>query len=350
MDLNGLNNFTNAINRNNIKPMVTKLENYGQRVLVVDDDPESVKIVSKALEWEGYVVESASSGREAISKINHYQPHLVLLDINMPGLNGLDTLKYLRANNEYVATIFVSGQSNTEDVIRGLDASADDYICKPFDTGELLARVRSQLRIKKLHDELKAANAKLKELVDIDDLTGLFNMRSLYGKLDYEIERASRYERGLCVIMMDMDHFKTVNDNHDHLFGSFVLSEVGSIIKKNIRKIDFAARYGGDEFLIVLTETDAVGAKSFTERLRSKIENNVFKSNDYQIQLTTSIGFAVLGKSIKGMDAKTFVRHADKALYDAKENGRNRVHYYDFDKDESVLLNPGKPKVLRKIS
>jgi len=330
--------------------MVTKLENHGHRILVVDDDPESVKIVSKALEWEGYVVDSASSGREAISKINHYQPHLVLLDINMPGLNGLDTLKYLRANNEYVATIFVSGQSNTEDVIRGLDASADDYICKPFDTGELLARVRSQLRIKKLHDELKIANAKLKELVDIDDLTGLFNMRSLYSKLDYEIERATRYERGLCVIMMDMDHFKRVNDNHDHLFGSFVLSEVGAIIKDNIRKIDFAARYGGDEFLVVLTETNADGAKAFTERLRSKIENNVFKSNDYKIQLTTSIGFAVLGKEVKSMNAKTFVRHADKALYDAKANGRNRVHYYDFAKDESVLLTPGKPKIMRKSS
>ncbi len=330
--------------------MVTKLENYGQKILVVDDDPESVKIVSKALEWEGYTVQSASSGHEAINKINHYHPHLVLLDINMPGLNGLDTLKYLRANSEYVATIFVSGQSNTEDVIRGLDATADDYICKPFDTGELLSRVRSQLRIKKLHDDLKIANARLKELVDIDDLTGLFNMRSLYSKLDHEIERASRYGRGLCTIMMDMDHFKTVNDNHDHLFGSFVLSEVGKIIQGNIRKIDFAARYGGDEFLIVLTETNAEGAKAFTERLRSKIENYLFKSGEYQINLTVSIGFAILSDGVSGLDAKTFVRHADKALYGAKENGRNRVHYYDFSKDTSVLLTPGKSKVLRKIS
>ena len=134
-----------------------------------------------------------------IEKINYFHPHLVLLDINMPGLNGIDTLKYLRSNNEYVATIFVSGQSNTEDVIRGLDASADDYICKPFEAQVLLARVRTQLRIKKLNDDLKAANIKLKELVDIDDLTGLFNMRSLYQKLGYEIERSSRYNRGLLV-------------------------------------------------------------------------------------------------------------------------------------------------------
>ncbi len=329
--------------------MVTKLESFGQKILVVDDDPECIKIVTKALQWEGYTVESANSGREAITKINHYNPHLVLLDINMPGLNGLDTLKYLRANNEYVATIFVSGESNTEDIIRGLDASADDYICKPYDTGELLARVRTQLRIKKLHDDLRVANARLKELVDIDDLTGLFNMRSLYSKLDHEIERASRYERGLCVIMMDMDHFKRVNDSHDHLFGSFVLSEVGRIIKENIRKIDFAARYGGDEFLVVLTETSLEGAKSFSERLRDRIESNTFKSNDYEIQLTVSMGFAVFSGT-QGIDAKTFVRHADRALYDAKENGRNRVHYYDFDKDESVLLEPKDKKILRKSS
>ena len=149
--------------------------------------------------------------------------------------------------------------------------------------------------------------------------------------------------------MMDMDHFKRVNDSHDHLFGSFVLSEVGKIIKRNIRKIDFAARYGGDEFLIVLTETNLEGAKAFSERLRGCIENNLFKNNGFEIKLTVSMGFAVFSGN-QGIDAKTFVRHADRALYDAKENGRNRVHYYDFDKDESVLLDIQDKKILRKSS
>src|SRR5690606_31562220 len=129
-----------------------------------------------------------------------------------------------------------------------------DYIPKPFVPLEFLARVRTQLRIKDLHDQLRLMNEKLKELVDTDDLTGLFNMRSLYQKLDVELARARRYQRQVGVVMMDMDYFKSVNDGHDHLFGSYVLSQVGAIIRKTIRTTDIAARYGGDEFLIVLTE------------------------------------------------------------------------------------------------
>ena len=123
------------------------------------------------------------------------------------------------------------------------------YVCKPFEVQELLSRVRAQLRIKDLNDNLKRANDRLKELIDIDDLTGLFNMRSLYKKLDFELDRGRRYNRSVCVIMMDLDHFKKVNDSNDHLFGSYVLTQVGRIIKSNTRNIDIPARYGGDESL-----------------------------------------------------------------------------------------------------
>jgi len=199
---------------------------------------------------------------------------------------------------------------------------------------ELLARVRCQLRIKDLHDELKSANDKLQELVDIDDLTGLFNMRSLYKKLDHELDRALRYNRSVCTVMMDMDHFKDVNDQNDHLFGSYVLAEVGRIIYDNIRKVDFAARYGGDEFLIVLTEIDVQGALKFTERLRGIIENHEFKNEEYQKHLTSSIGFAITAPGSREVDAKALVRYADRALYEAKECGRNCVKYYNFAEEE----------------
>jgi diguanylate cyclase (GGDEF)-like protein len=195
---------------------------------------------------------------------------------------------------------------------------------------ELLARVRTQLRIKDLNDNLQRANDRLKELVDIDDLSGLFNMRSLYKKLDFEIDRARRYKRSLCVMMMDMDEFKRCNDNHDHLFGSFVLAQVGQMVRHNMRKVDFAARYGGDEFLIVLTEIDDKGALVFAERLRKMIEQTVFQSELHKIDMTASFGLAIAEPAVAPMDARSLVRFADKALYLAKQRGRNRVVQYDF--------------------
>lgn len=307
------------------------IENQKRRILVVDDDSSSREIVAKALEYEGYQVRQCESGVEALSVLNEWSPHLVLLDVNMPGLNGLETLARLRVRDEYVSVIFVSADCLRDDVIRGLDAGADDYVCKPFDVMELMSRVRSQLRIKDLNDALRRANERLKELVDIDDLTGLFNMRSLYKRLDFELDRARRYNRSVCVIMMDLDHFKKVNDQHDHLFGSYVLSEVGKIIRGNMRKVDFAARYGGDEFLVALTEINLEGAKTFANRLRQKIEEATFKSDNYTMKLTASLGLALCSPNEVTIDARALVRFADRALYDAKEKGRNRVEVFDFD-------------------
>ena len=315
--------------------MTSKLQNKDMRILLVDDDPHCLKIMSKALEWEGFTVEKANSGEMALEKISAWSPHLVLLDLQMEGLNGLETLKILRARNEYIATIFVSAKDSTENIIHGLNAGADDYICKPFRPQELVARVKSQLRNKTIHDELRAANEKLKSLIDIDDLTGLYNMRSIYDRLENEIERARRYDRSVCVIMLDLDFFKKVNDYNDHLFGSFVLSQIGKIIQQNIRKVDFAARYGGDEFIIVLTEINQLGAHSFSERLRKVIEKTEFKNETCSMHLTTSIGYAITKKGQSDIDSRNLVRTADIALYEAKEDGRNCVKYVDFEEEQS---------------
>lgn len=309
---------------------MTAIDNSERRILVVDDDEISRALVIKALNFEGYQVREGASGREGLKVMKEWQPHLVLLDVNMPELNGLETLAKLRAKDEYVSVMFVSADSRTEDVIRGLDAGADDYVCKPFEVLELLARVRTQLRIKDLNDNLKKANDRLKELIDIDDLTGLFNMRSLYKKLDFELDRARRYNRSVCVIMMDLDHFKTVNDKHDHLFGSFVLTQVGKMVRENMRKVDFAARYGGDEFLVVLTEINLEGAVTFANRLRTKIDEAHFANELHSMELTASLGLAVCNPNEIQVDARSLVRYADRALYNAKANGRNRVEVFDF--------------------
>ena len=328
--------------------MSSKIENQKRRILAVDDDPESIRLLKAALEWDGYQVSTATSGEAALDKIATWHPHLILLDVRMPGINGLETLVQVRKSEEYVSTLFISGQSNSEDIIRGLDAGADDYICKPFHPPELLARIRCHLRIKDIRDQLNRANQRLKELAETDDLTGLYNMRSLYQKLDFELDRAHRYGRSVAVVMMDMDNFKLANDENDHLFGSFVLSQVGQIIKSNMRKVDLAARYGGDEFLIILTETNLDGAQTFCERIRSEIGNHIFRNEHHERKLTASLGFSFTDSGRMDIDAHTLVRYADRALYEAKEKGRNRIVYHSFTSDLNAGERAEGHKALRR--
>lgn len=306
-----------------------------RRILVVDDDPDSLEILNEALNWEGYEIRRASSGESALHILAHWQPDLIVLDVNMPGLSGVETLKRLKQAAPFVSVMFISGNTSTDDVITGLDAGADDYIPKPFDPLELLARVRTQLRIKDLNDQLRVANEKLKELVDTDDLTGLFNMRSLYQKLEQELQRARRSQSQVCVVMMDMDRFKAVNDGHDHLFGSFVLAEVGRLIRSVLRSTDIGARYGGDEFLVVLTDATKEGAQQFCERLRSLVESYEFVHGGDRIRLTCSLGFALTAPGDATTDARSLVRTADVALYESKRSGRNRVSYREIALPES---------------
>lgn len=323
-----------------LKPVLTPSPR-DRKILVVDDDPDSLEIISEALRWEGYQIAKAQSGAEALLKLQGYTPDLIVMDVNMPGMNGIETMADLRRKIDYVSVIFISGNAATDAIIEGLDAGADDYIAKPFDPLELLARVRTQLRIKDLNDQLRVANERLKELVDTDDLTGLFNMRSLYQRLDFELVRARRFGRQVCVVMMDMDFFKSVNDGHDHLFGSFVLTEVGAIIKKTIRNIDIGARYGGDEFLIVLTEVNKDGAQIFCERLRKAISTKLFKSGTDEIHLTASLGFAITSPGDKMIDSKSLVRAADMSLYEAKHAGRNCVRSRELPPSDSSSGSQG---------
>ena len=306
----------------NIKVM---LDDDTKRILIVEDDENTMAVIKEALDDYGYLTAVAHTGAEALGAINMFKPHLVLTDHNMPDMTGLEMLKKLRSKENYVTVIFVSARADGEFVAQTLRMGADDFVRKPFMLEELIARIEVSLRNNELHRELFVANIKLQEMVEKDYLTGLYNMRSMYDRIDYELKRARRFKRSVSCIMIDMDHFKRVNDDHDHLFGSFVLKEVGQLIRENLREIDFAARYGGDEFLVVITETDEEGIKIVSERLREKIQGHVFESGDDSIQLTVSLGYSMFNPQDPAADARSLVRGADQALYESKRQGRNRV-------------------------
>jgi len=297
-------------------------------ILVLDEDPETLELMLEPLRWEGYDVRGLTSPVEASEFLNYWKPQMIIVDPDFANTDGLEYLNSLQECLAATSLIVVSSNSATDRITQCLDLGANDYIVSPFIPLEFLARVRAQLRFMDAKEELVAANAKLQELVEIDDLTGLFNMRSIYQKLEFEMERGKRFKRPVTVVMIDMDKFKLVNDGHDHLFGSYVLSEVGKIIKILTRTIDIPARYGGDEFLIVLSETPLSGVEMFCERLRKKVEQMTFVQGQDSINLTLSIGFAATNET-EELTAKELVRRADVALYEAKKCGRNQVVSYD---------------------
>ncbi len=295
-----------------------------RRILCVDDDLMNLNLMKEALERHGHEVAVSNLPRDVVQKIADWKPDLVVLDRNMPDINGMEVLRQLRLKKNYVSVIFVSGDNQPAAVAECLLEGADDYLRKPFSFVELAARVQVRFRFKDVYEELNAAVAQLREQTERDFLTGLFNMRNMYEKIDYELKRTKRYGGRVGCIMMDMDHFKAVNDKHDHLFGSYVLKEVGKIVTENIRDTDIAARYGGDEFLIVVIEQNEEGLKIICERIRKKFESTIFQSGIDQARLTASLGYSISDPNVD-TDARSLVRKADHALYDAKEAGRNRV-------------------------
>lgn len=297
-------------------------------ILVLDEDPETLELMLEPLRWEGYDVRGLTSPKEANEFLNYWKPQLIIIDPDFSNMDGFEYLNSLQGHLDTTALVVVSSNNTTDRITQCLDLGASDYIVAPFVPLEFLARVRTQLRFLDAKEELIEANQKLQELVEIDDLTGLFNMRSIFQKLEFEMERGKRFGRPVTVVMIDMDRFKLVNDGHDHLFGSYVLSEVGKIIKSSTRTVDIPARYGGDEFLIVLSETPLAGVEMFCERLRKKIEQMTFTQGADTINLTLSIGFASTNTN-EDLPAKELVRRADSALYEAKRQGRNRVVSYD---------------------
>jgi diguanylate cyclase (GGDEF)-like protein len=258
--------------------------------LVVDDVPVNVQLLTTYLTSVGYEVFTARDGEEALEKVAATQPDLILLDVMMPKLNGFEVCERIKSDpmTRIIPVIMVTALNEIEDKIKATESGADDFVSKPFNKLELLTRVKSLLRIKHLHDELRAkvkeleqARERLRQLAITDGLTGLYNHRYLKEHLEQELLRAHRHQLRASVVMLDIDHFKKFNDTYGHPAGDAILRALARLLKDNMRKIDLAARYGGEEFCLVLVETNKTAAAIAAEKVRRLVEAFSFDiSND----------------------------------------------------------------------
>ena len=290
-------------------------------VLVVDDSPDIHMLVEVRLRPEGVTVHHAEGGAEGLRLARELKPDLILLDVDMPGLSGLEVCRELkRGPTSVIPVIFLTGAADVQAKVEGFDAGAVDYVTKPFEPTELRARVRAALRTKRYLDLLEAR-------AHIDGLTGLRNRSYFDTRLADELAAARRYGREVALVMLDVDHFKGHNDHHGHPFGDQVLQTLGELLSSSVRSSDAACRYGGEEFALVLTETTGPNALILAERVRERIAALPFKMRGQDVLVTASLGIA---STTDFADRTTvtsgpLIALADGALYAAKRAGRNRV-------------------------
>ena len=296
-------------------------------VLIIDDSitiRQGIKLaLKKASVFDDYL--EARNGSEGIEKLDANSVDLVLCDVVMPEKDGFEFLEEMKRQEKYadIPVIMLTGQESVDKKILGLNLGASDYLTKPFDPGELIARVKVQLKIKSLQDELKAANERYRELSITDYLTKLYNRRHFMELSLREFERCKRYNHDLSLVMCDLDHFKSINDTLGHQVGDAVLADLGQILMGNLRGHDVVARYGGEEFIILLPMAGNGEVVSVAEKLRHRVEKHQFPGVDDR-NVTISLGISCFPYD-NPQSIDELITLADKALYHAKRTGRNKV-------------------------
>jgi diguanylate cyclase (GGDEF)-like protein len=298
----------------------------GARVAVVEDDPNYREVLAGALARAGYEVQSAPDGAAGLVLIRKWVPDAVLLDWILPILDGGALTRAIKSDPALARVLVIIASARGDGPMRaeGIEIGADDYLVKPVDIGELLARLHSGLTLRRLQAELEDKNRELARLAATDPLTGLPNRRSFDANLEREIVGARRYDDALSLVLLDIDEFKGFNDRFGHDVGDEVLREVGRRLREACRAGDTVARIGGEEFALILTRTASVGAMTAAERTRVLISDGPVSTSAGELDVTVSVGVACAGAGI-GFDAQKLYRSADEALYDAKRDGRNRV-------------------------
>ncbi len=305
------------------------------RILIVEDNPGLNEVLRKIVESEGYEVQSVFTGRSALETLREKGPFdLILLDVMLPdpeapygsGIGGLEVCSTVKSDPGLADTMIflVTVKDQPDDIMKGIDAGADDYITKPFNTTLLLAKIKAMLRIKKLSEELKKKNRLLEEMAITDGLTGIPNYRHFIDRLEEEVKRGRRYAAPFSLLILDLDNFKEVNDTHGHRHGDYVLKEVAVRLQQGLRETDVLARYGGDEFALLLPQTDLNGARNVGEQILERLALPI-EADGVEHFIEASIGL-VSNRAGQALTVDQLIVAADNALYTAKEMGGDQVY------------------------
>jgi diguanylate cyclase (GGDEF)-like protein len=319
-------------------------------ILIVDDNTENIKLAVRYLKEESYRTAFATSGKQCLALVQEHLYDLILLDVMMPEMDGFETCRRIKELPQYrdIPVIFLTARTDKDSVVEGLERGGADYITKPFHGQELSLRVGTHIELKKSREKLEEINAELQKeilvgmkiseeleqskkelqranqelhlIATTDPLTGMMNRRRIVDFLDYEAGRMNRTGGTYSVLMCDIDHFKAVNDTYGHETGDVVLKKVAAVLLEEIRDQDKAARWGGEEFLLLLPDTEGKGAITLAEKLRVAIGSLKTEVDGVTLQVTMTFGAAL---STKNIDFDEVIRRADTALYQGKESGRN---------------------------
>ncbi|MGK7942448.1 MAG: diguanylate cyclase [Crocosphaera sp.] len=330
-------------------------------ILIVDDVRKNLQLLIEILDQYGYGTTFAISGHQALERVKVTEPDLILLDLMMPDMNGLEVCKILKKQPKTpeIPIIFLTASSETEHLVQAFELGAVDYLTKPFRTPELLARVRTHLDLKRTKDQLKKAYEEMKRIASTDELTGIANRRSIFDLGKQEFQRSQRYKSSFSLLMIDIDKFKTINDKYGHDIGDLALKMMVSTTLNCLRKVDHLGRLetenealeanghlerrdneddtletnghlgrlGGEEFVVILPETNLEGAykagKRVCQAMKQQSLGIMHKGIEETISITVSIGIATYDPKDEKID--DILKRADLALFAAKENGRNRV-------------------------
>lgn len=299
------------------------------KILVVDDSPIVTKIVERTLTQRGYRVVVARDGAAAVQAFHEDNFALVILDVNLPGIDGYEVARQIRKQDDelFLPILFLSANTERKSRIQGLQHGGAVYMTKPFNEDEFVAQVESLLKIKELQDNLAQKNRLLEEMCRRDSLTSLYNHSYFQEIADHELRRSLRYGNDVACVLIDIDDFKSINDTFGHPTGDRVLGELAELLLKSVRDVDIVARYGGEEFALLLPMTAVKPAKMVAERVRKAVAGRVFDEAKRKLKITASLGLATL-RTNSPATSQELVEFADRALYAAKRNGKNRAFVY----------------------